>query len=268
MRRPAFLRWDSNLRNKISVRNRAAPSYKVRDTEPNDDLRCSFAALGTVTEFLDPLSRTVAPHGLTWPEIQRHNGAVHFLKPHWRKLWWVTTDKGSPRVLIAEVQRRITKQQRRHGLPAYHFTVFETSGGLHAHIVFVGNKHIARGLERSSFGAVVRVGPVHDPARLSREYLAKERTPQAGYRRQLGPRRKGSHKLAGGGDRVRLSAELKRDAISARYVRKWQRTYARSGASRKPYAPRSVCSWPSKVDRTRTGAENSDLTAGLETDGS
>jgi hypothetical protein len=54
----------------------------------------------------------------------------------------------------------------------------------------------------------------------------------------LGGRLGGSHKLAGGGDRVRLSRDLERDAISAGYVQDWQRTYARRSAERKHYSPR------------------------------
>jgi len=63
---------------------------------------------------------------------------------------------------------------------------------------------------------------------LARKYLAKERTPQAGYRRAhtLGGRIVGSHRLPGGGDRVRLSRELERDAIEAGYVQPWQHTNA------------------------------------------
>jgi hypothetical protein len=213
------------------------PSYIVRGFTL-DPLQSSLASPST--KLLGPLSRTVASHGLTWPEIQRHNGAIHFLKPLWRKLWWVTTDKGSSRELVAEIHRRIAKLQRRQRLPPYRLTVLEVSGGLHAHIVFVGNQELAHSLKRSSFAAVIHVDKVDDPARLSRHYLAKERTPQAGYRRQLGARRKGSHKLAGGGDRVRLSRELERDAILASYVTPWQRTNARLGASRKPYPCRCV----------------------------
>jgi hypothetical protein len=54
----------------------------------------------------------------------------------------------------------------------------------------------------------------------------------------LGGRLSGSHKLAGGGDRVRLSRDLERDAISDGYVQDWQRTYARRSSERKHYSPR------------------------------
>jgi hypothetical protein len=78
------------------------------------------------------------------------------------------------------------------------------------------------------------VDPVTDPASLARKYLAKERTPQAGYRRHLvlGGRLRGSHRLDGGGDRVRLSRDLERDSIDAGYVENWQHTNAQRSAGR------------------------------------
>jgi hypothetical protein len=124
----------------------------------------------------------------------------------------------------------------RHGLRA-NATAFETRGGLHAHITFIGNTDIADSLKRSSvFGDLIEVGPITHPQDLARKYLGKERTPQAGYRRQhvLGGRVRGSHCLDGGGDRVRLSRDLERDAIAAGYVEPWQHTNARRSLSEKP----------------------------------
>jgi len=43
----------------------------------------------------------------------------------------------------------------------------------------------------------------------------------------LGGRISGSHRLPGGGDRVRLSRELERDAIEAGYVEPWRHTNAK-----------------------------------------
>jgi hypothetical protein len=60
--------------------------------------------------------------------------------------------------------------------------VFESLGGLHAHIVYIGNDPIADHLKSSAaFGDLIEVAPVTDPDRLVSEYLAKERTPQAGF---------------------------------------------------------------------------------------
>jgi Helix-turn-helix len=55
----------------------------------------------------------------------------------------------------------------------------------------------------------------------------------------LGGRLSGSHRLEGGGDRVRLSRDLERDAIDTGYVEPWQHTNARRSAKRKHYSPRS-----------------------------
>jgi hypothetical protein len=75
---------------------------------------------------------------------------------------------------------------------------------------------------------------------------------QAGYGRQhvLGGRLRGSHRLDGGGDRVRLSRDLERDAISAGYVEPWQHTNARRSAERKAYRLRRL--YPRKaINRLR-----------------
>ena len=50
----------------------------------------------------------------------------------------------------------------------------------------------------------------------------------------------GSHKLEGGGDRVRLSRELELDAIQAGLVETWQRTNAKRKADRKEYRKRPL----------------------------
>ena len=185
-------------------------------------------------------------HGLTGPELERLSGLGRFMElscPRRCRLWWLITDKGSTRAFVAAVQKRITKLQRQRRLLAYNATIFESGGGLHANILFVGNIDIAGRLKASAtFGHRIEVKPVTDLHGLVREYLAKERTPQAGYGREhmLGRRRKGSHRLPGGGDRVRLSEDLKRDAIAAGFVEAWDRTYARRSEERKSYPPRRL----------------------------
>jgi hypothetical protein len=138
------------------------------------------------------------------------------------------------------------------GLPSYSTLTFETRGGLHAHIVFIGTPKIARKLKNSIFGPVIEVDRVTNSTRLARGYLAKERTPQAGYRRShlLGGRLKGSHRLEGGGDRVRLSRSLEEDAIEASAVEPWQHTNAKRSAKRKPERINAVSD---RVPRGRGG---------------
>ncbi len=150
------------------------------------------------------------------------------------ELWWLTTLKGSTRNEIATIQKRVTKLQGSQGLYCYSAWVFETRPKLHAHIVFVGNSEIADALKRSAICRDCDVEPVTDPEGLSKNYLVKERTPQAGYgRTDLGGRIRGAHPIEGGGDRVRLSRELERDAIEADLIPNWQHTNAARLTERK-----------------------------------
>jgi hypothetical protein len=176
--------------------------------------------------------RTVASHGVTGPELRRLHGACHQMQRTVRsqgkgELWWLTTPKGSSRQAIADYQKRISRAQSAHGLPAYSMWVFETRPLLHAHIVFLGERDMADALRRSRLCVDANIERVTDPDGL-KKYLAKERTPQAAYRRRdLGGRIAGSHRLPGGGDRVRLSRQLERDAIEAGLVQPWKHTNAK-----------------------------------------
>jgi hypothetical protein len=181
-------------------------------------------------------TRTVAVHGVTGDELRRFDGACHQMQRATRsqgQLWWMTTPKGSTRHAIAAYQKRITREQGAHGLPQYSAWVFESRPLLHAHIVFLGNRDIANTLRRSQLCIGTMTEPVHSIGGL-KKYLSKERTPQAGYRRRdLGGRIRGSHHLPGGGDRVRLSRQLERDAIEAGLVQPWQHTNAKRSAQRR-----------------------------------
>jgi hypothetical protein len=183
---------------------------------------------------------------MTGPELNRLTGAVWFMEQYRqpkRGLWLLHTNKGTARSSVSNIQKRVTRLQLECGLRPYNVTTFETRGGLHAHITFIGNREIAARLKSSTaFGESIQVDPVADPTRLARKYLAKERTPQAGYARHhmLGGRLRGSHRLDGGGDRVRLSRDLERDAIDAGYVEPWKHTNARRSAERKAYRLRRL----------------------------
>ena len=179
------------------------------------------------------LPRTMATHGLTGYELARLAAATRFMELHSNarcRLWWLVTDKGSNRHVISDAWKRVTRLQVAQGITPYSLVVFEATGGLHANILYIGNPTIAARLRCSkSFGSVINIKPVTDAQKLSQAYLAKERTPQAGYRRStnMGGRLRGSHSLPGGGDRVRLSRCLERDAVDSGYVRPWRHTYAR-----------------------------------------
>jgi hypothetical protein len=188
-----------------------------------------------------PPTRTVALHGVTGPELRRFDGACHQMQRAARsqgELWWLTSPKGSSRQEIADYQKRITREQSAHGFPAYSAWIFETRPELHAHIVFLGNRDLANTLRRSRLCIGTMIKPVTSIGGL-KKYLAKERTTQACYRRpDLGGRIRGSHRLQGGGDRVRLSRQLERDAIEAGLVRPWKHTNAKRSAQRKGYRSR------------------------------
>jgi hypothetical protein len=180
-------------------------------------------------------------HGVTGAELRRFDGACHQMQRAARlqgELWWLTTPKGSSRHEVAAYQKRITREQAAHGLPLYSAWIFETRPELHAHIVFLGNRDLANTLRRSRLCTAAKIEPVPDIGGL-KKYLAKERTPQAGYRRaDLGGRIRGSHRLQGGGDRVRLSRQLERDAIEAGLVDPWKHTNAKRSDQRKDYQSR------------------------------
>ena len=135
-------------------------------------------------------ARTTATWGITGPELNRLNDAVRFLELHCQSrrsdLWLATTARATPRPMIADVWKRITRLQATYGLPSYSVMVLEASGGLHAHITFIGNPKTARRLKAS------------------KQF-------EAGYGREhvLGGRIKGWHQLDGGGDRVIAASHVR-----------------------------------------------------------
>ena len=120
---------------------------------------------GGVRALIDFLS-------VPWPS--RHDGsgdravsgAVRFMGKYCQpgRLWWLSTDKGTTRSVVADIEKRITRLQLACDLPQHRVTVFEGSGGLHAHLIFTGAREIARRLEGSmAFGNILEVKPVTDP---------------------------------------------------------------------------------------------------------
>jgi hypothetical protein len=190
---------------------------------------------GAVKSAAAASDKTTAKHGIHQDEMKRISDAVHFMRSACpNNLWHLSTDHGSGRNW--QVWKRITKLQGSHGLPKYSVKVIETRGGVHAHIVFVGDRDIADRLSASGF----KVTHVYDAPGLV-GYLSKERTSQAQYGRTLrGGRIKGSHRLEGGGAHVRLSGQLRLDAIAAGYVDPWQQTNARRSDTRKDYRKRAL----------------------------
>lgn len=144
---------------------------------------------------------------------------------------------GEAREELGRFKSQLGQAQKRAGYPQYWVEVLEVTGGLHGNPIFVGDETIARRLCRS-FSKYMQNGyggeghamqPVTDAMKLASRYLTKERTIQANY--ALGwshrTRMKGSHRMEGGGDRVRLSKALEAEALAAGAIQPWQRTYAR-----------------------------------------
>lgn len=193
------------------------------------------------------LCRTTAPHGITTPEIKRIFGGVHCMLKQRRQLWFATLGDGLQQMTPGEarsvvdcfLKALVTKQGKR-GLPQHWVLVWECGGGLHAHVVFIANKGIVDGLRNSArFRQFLNVRWAYRPNGLPC-YLSKERTPQAQYGVGDfigGARKRGSHQLPGGGDRVRLSKALKADAIAAGYIENWQATNAKRSEARAPSRP-------------------------------
>lgn len=186
------------------------------------------------------LRRTAAPHGLTPQEILRWEGALQYLRDQGFECWWAVVgddaldlDNWQARRVHDDVKNRIGILQSRAQLPRYCIEVLEVTGGLHSNLIFPGNRWIGSHLQQAFPQYLARSGvqQVNYPDRTFRDYLIKERTPQAAFALGL-PRKKGSYPLDGGGDRVRLSEALKADAIAAGRIEPWQPTHAR----RKPAA--------------------------------
>lgn len=208
-------------------------------------------ALVRLSYVVDRLHESTArPNGLSRQELDRLDAAVQLMELFCSKgtdLWFLSIESGTSRSRINAIWKRVTKLQRQYGLPQFSVMEFEASrsGELGAHIIMTGTKAIAVRLKRSpELAAKKAVQRVYDAKGLVRGYLAKKRTPQAGWRREasLGGRIKGRHVVEGGGDLIRLSEELKAAAIEAGYVEPWQRTNARRSIQRKSYRLRRLFS--------------------------
>jgi hypothetical protein len=122
---------------------------------------------------VDRPKRTVATHGITGPELNRLCNAVWFMELHCNPsrvgLWLATTASATPRDMIADIWKRITRLQGKYGIRQYSAITFEKSGGLHAHITFLGTRHTAKSLKQSRrFGEVLDIRPVTDLDGLAR----------------------------------------------------------------------------------------------------
>lgn len=225
-------------------------------TTPGDDGRSPHGKRTIVhADATASSTRTTVSYGLTGNEVKRLVNGTAFMLTQRRQMWFATVGdrlfddiaSGKARDIIADVEKRIGKLQKELSLPTYRLTVYEGIGGLHAHMLFIGRQKMVEQLIQSpTFEPYLDIRWAYDVPGLSEAYLCKERTSQADYglgNRLKGGRRKGSHRLPGGGDRVRLSGALKRDAIAAGYVEPWKPTNAKRAETRKRYRLRRIVSW-------------------------
>jgi len=199
----------------------------------------------------DGSPRTVAKHGLTRREVQRIDGGVMALKTLARQkrqqVCWASFAAGSGSNIQSQFRKRLVTLQREEGIEQVWLSVSETDPDRHDHVVFLATPALMKRLAAAPRfqQPVVKIGPVDNPKGIV-GYLSKEATPQAAYRNAAVPRRKrGSHQLSEGGDRVRVSEQLKAFALEQGYIEPWQPTNAKRTSTRKPYRLRKL--YPKKA---------------------
>lgn len=136
-------------------------------------------------------------------------------------------------------RRRLTNLQKQARIPQAWLSVEESDGGVHKHFLTLANDEVVERLETSRRFQATAVGTprfaLKDAHASAAAYLTKEATPQAAYKNPAVPHRKrGSHRLPHGGDRVRVSKALEP------YVEPWLRTNAKRTGTRKPYRKRQL----------------------------
>lgn len=191
-------------------------------------------------------SRTALPHGLSSEEVERIAGAVQTLRVTGLKcVYLVLGDEllnlpmKTAREVIARFTSRIVLEQGRAGLPKLWLRVLETKGGLHANFAFPATPGMIAKLRASAefkpfLKGLKAIQWIYSWNGLTERYLPKERVPYCRHDSRLAPRERGSHRLEGGGDRVRLSDALREDALAAGLIEPWARTNANVTKPPKP----------------------------------
>jgi hypothetical protein len=120
--------------------------------------------------------------------------------------------------------------------------------------VFLGNRDVAGVLRRSQLRIGAKIERATNVRGISKNISQKSELRRRAIR-NLGGRIGGSHRLEGGGDRVRLSRQLERDAIEAGLVDPWKRTNANDRLSAKmpPSEPQRAAGRSTRrTERSRT----------------
>lgn len=212
----------------------ARPSYRV-----------------TVSPF-----RTVQRDGITTFEMKVFGEALHMIRQLARQrrwpLRWIVFEAHhaselEARSQIIELQKRLTKYQDRSGIRTgsrFWLNMLEAKCQVHANIIVTapqkGIAMIERLIDSAVFGSGIQIKRI-DNADTLRDYLMKEATTQAAWSaRQSGKgfrREKGSHPLGtGGGDRLKLSGDLRAALVAEKIVQPYKRTYAARSLVRPPIA--------------------------------
>jgi len=199
------------------------PSHRFLPLNETERLICNRAHASNPVQ-------TVVKDGISPQEIRRISAAAHELKRNRRNrfsfIYLVLGDdifQMSEKEAFAEMrkfQNHLMTTLKRYGLPPLWLNVLEVSGGLHANYFFLGNPKLAENLT-VNFARFCRKGRAiqlltEQEFDTKIRYVFKERSTQTnlmllnGYRRK---RIKGSHRLEGQGDRVRLSKHLTKMVI-------------------------------------------------------
>lgn len=207
--------------------------------------------------------RTTQVHGISPDEVDRATGAYEAMQRLNVSLFHVTVaahdlPRARFRSLLDEFCRQLRREMNLAGSPRrYWIMVWHSNPSPHVHMLVAfprgeGARRLRNLQERQTFARHDRPGGGRcikvQPATAGwLNYVLEERTPQANYGNRRGQRRAGSHRLEGGGDRVRLSADLRHDAIEHGWVRDWKATNARRSESRKPRRSTSAATAPAAV---------------------
>lgn len=211
------------LARKSEDRSPVPPSIVVRASQPKNP----------------PPARTIAEkqNGISRKEAERLSEAVHWMASRGPAIKIDLNpcdddeDFGALSKRADRVKNHIRTFQSRHGGEPYWAEVIETRPRPHVHIVAAAPpkkaKRMCRAIEGSSVLGDVRACIVTEPNGLV-DYLTKEKTTEAWFAAGRRTRRvKGPHKLPSGGDRQRLSRDLKADLIAAGRIEDYTRTNAR-----------------------------------------
>lgn len=207
--------------------------------------------------------RTTQVHGISPDEVDRATGAYEAMQRLNVSLFHVTVaahdlPRARFRSLLDEFCQQLRREMNLAGSPRrYWIMVWHSNPSPHVHMLVAfprgeGARRLRNLQERQTFARHDRPGGGRcikvQPATAGwLNYVLEERTPQANYGNRRGQRRAGSHRLEGGGDRVRLSADLRHDAIEHGWVRDWKATNARRSESRKPRRSTSAATAPAAV---------------------